>query len=194
MTKRPISGSQLPLLDWGDQLRAARTRRRRLLHWSVALGGLALALVLTMAVPLRPLLVWNASASAPPGFYRVRTPDYLGVGDMVIARLPEAMRRLAARRRYLPANVPLVKRIAGEPGDTVCALGQRIFVNGRPVAERLVRDGAGRPMPWWSGCVTLRRGALFLLMADSPASFDGRYFGPTGRGDIIGQATLLWPR
>jgi type IV secretory pathway protease TraF len=46
-------------------------------------------------------------------------------------------------------------------------------------------------MPWWNGCVMLRSGALFLLM-DSPDSFDGRYFGPTSRGDVIGEVRLLW--
>jgi len=35
---------------------------------------------------------------------------------------------------------------------------------------------------------------MFLLMARSPASFDGRYFGPTSRSDIVGKATLLWAR
>jgi len=42
--------------------------------------------------------------------------------------------------------------------------------------------------------VTLRRGALFLLMADSPASFDGRYFGPTMPRLIVGKATPLWAK
>lgn len=181
------------LARWCQSLRAARSRRRRLARRGLAIGGLAAALAATIAFPSRPFLVWNASASAPIGLYRVGGID-LGTGDMVIAWPPAGARDLAARRHYLPANVPLVKRIAAEPGDTVCALGTQIFVNGRRVAERLVRDGAGQPMPWWTGCATLRRGALFLLMADSPASFDGRYFGPTGRGDIVGKATLLWAR
>jgi len=159
-----------------------------------ALGALAIGLAATIAVPLRPLLVWNASASAPIGLYAVAAPDQIETGDMVIARLPAPMREFAAQRHYLPANVPLVKRVIGEPGDTICAIGTQIFVNGRRIAERLVTDGAGRAMPWWSGCATLRQGALFLLMAGSPASFDGRYFGPTESRDIIGKANLLWAR
>lgn len=112
---------------------------------------------------------------------------------MVIARVPEPWRRLAATRRYLPMNVPLVKRVAAAAGDEVCALGQEIFVNGRWIAERRIADGAGRPMPMWSGCARLRGRQLFLLM-DAPASFDGRYFGVTGGDDIIGKARLLWER
>src|SRR3546814_11751034 len=68
----------------------------------------------------------------------------LARGDMVIARVPIAFRMLAARRHYLPANVPLVKRVAATVGDEVCAVGARVTVNGRLAAKRQTRDGAGR--------------------------------------------------
>jgi len=55
-------------------------------------------------------------------------------------------------------------------------------------------DAKGRPMKWWSGCVRLRGRQLFLLMSDSPASFDGRYFGVTEGGLVVGKARLLWAR
>jgi conjugative transfer signal peptidase TraF len=174
-----------PALAGGNAARPQGTARRR-----VRVGTAATAL-LTMA---RPRLLWNPTVSAPVGLYAVTPAKRVAAGDMVIARVPEPVRLLAARRHYIPANVPLVKRVAGASGDTVCALGSAILVNSRRVAGRLAVDGAGRPMPWWSGCVTLRHGALFLLMADSPMSFDGRYFGPTEPGDIIGKATLLWRR
>ena len=114
--------------------------------------------------------------------------------DMVIARVPEEYRMFAARRRYLPANVPLVKSVAAISGDEVCAAGARVRVNGRLVVRRLDRDGAGRPMPWWSGCTELGTGEVFLLMTDSRASFDGRYFGVSEAGDIVGKARLIWRR
>ncbi|BBB11098.1 S26 family signal peptidase [Sphingomonas sp. ID1715] len=149
------------------------------------------ALTATIALPPTPRLVWNVSASAPIGLYAVGGRHDIAAGDMVLARVPDRWRRLAAERRYIPINVPLVKRVAAVPGDRVCARGRDISVNGRPVTDRREADGRGRPMPRWSGCVTLRTGALFLLM-DSPDSFDGRYFGPTSRGDVIGEARLLW--
>jgi conjugative transfer signal peptidase TraF len=156
-------------------------------------GLLTLGLAATIAMPPRPRLVWNASASAPIGLYAV-AGDTPGKGDMAIGWLPERWRLFAARRHYLPANVPLVKRVAAGEGDRVCAIGVGIFVNRRRVAERQLRDALGRPMPWWQGCVRLRGGARFLLMTGSPASFDGRYFGPTQRSDIVGRATPLWTR
>jgi conjugative transfer signal peptidase TraF len=194
MAERGSRSVDLPLFRWGDALRTARARRRRLRRRATLLNlGLA-ALATTIALPPRPLLIWNPSASAPPGLYRVSSADTVDVGDRVVARVPQAVRALAARRHYVPVNVPLVKRVAAMAGDRVCALGQEIFVNGRLIAERRASDGAGRPMPWWRGCVTLRGRALFLLVADHPASFDGRYFGPTEPADVLGKATLLWSR
>jgi conjugative transfer signal peptidase TraF len=190
--------SDLPLFRWSetprpDRRERPRTYQRCLRRPAVALAALASALALTIIMPPRPLLVWNASASAPIGLYAVAAGAPVATGDMVIARLPEPWRRFAARRHYLPANVPLVKRVAAEPGDRVCAIRDTITVEDRAVAVRRERDGQGRPMPRWQGCLTLRHGATLLLMPD-PASFDGRYFGPTKRDDVVGKARSLWRR
>lgn len=193
MSRRSDRTGDLPLFRWGDELRAARDVRRRLRRRIMAIAALTLGLAATIALPPRPMLLWNASASSPIGLYAVAGSENIAPGDTVIARVPEPYRLFAAGRHYIPANVPLVKRVAAAPSDTVCALGREIFVNGRWVAERRVTDGHRRPMPWWNGCTTLGNGALFLLM-DNPASFDGRYFGPTARGDIVGKAALLWRR
>lgn len=193
MKGRRDNAGDAPLLAWGDALRAAKTRRSRLRR-RIAMGGVGIVVLLANAIfPLAPRLVWNASASAPVGLYAVTPGAAAEPGDMVIARVPDPFRRLAAERRYLPMNVPLVKRVAAQAGDEVCALGQEIFVNGRWTAERRLADGRGRPMPIWSGCITLHGRQLFLLM-DNPASFDGRYFGATEEPDIIGKARLLWRR
>lgn len=194
MTRRDIRGSTTPLLDWGDQLRADKQRRRSLGR-RIAITGIGIALLgLTMAFPPAPRLVWNASASAPIGLYAVTPGASVDPGDMVIARVPDPWRVMAAQRRYIPANVPLVKRVAAVAGDEVCALGHEIFVNGKWVVERRIADASGRPMKWWRGCVRLRGHQLFLLMPGSPASFDGRYFGVTEGGLVVGKAWLLWAR
>jgi conjugative transfer signal peptidase TraF len=192
MTKRDIRGASTPLLDWGEQLRAGK-QRRRILGRRIAITGIGISLLgLTMAFPPTPRLVWNASASAPIGLYAVTPRVPLDAGDMVIARVPDRWRMMAAQRRYIPANVPLVKRVAAVAGDEVCALGQEVFVNGKWVVERRITDAGGRPIKWWSGCVRLRGRQLFLLMSDSPASFDGRYFGVTEGGLVVGKGQLLW--
>jgi conjugative transfer signal peptidase TraF len=194
MSRRDAHGENLPLLAWGDELRAKKQRRHRLGRRIVIIGGGITLLGLTIAFPPVPRLVWNASASAPIGLYAVIPDTQIEPGDMVVAHVPDPWRALAAKRRYIPANVPLVKHVAAAAGDEVCALGQEIFVNGRWLAERRLADGDGRPMPWWTGCTRLRGRQLFLLMTNSPASFDGRYFGVTNGRQIVGKARLLWAR
>ena len=194
MARRTDRGPQLSLLAWGDQLRAQRGKRHRLGRRAAIIGAGIAVVALTAAFPPAPRLVWNASASAPIGLYAVTPGAEVDPGDMVIARVPDPWRMMAASRRYLPANVPLVKRVFAGPGDEVCALGHAIFINGRWSAARLAADARGRPMPWWTGCVRLHGHQFFLLMASSPASFDGRYFGVTGSGEIVGKARPLWTR
>jgi len=183
-----------PLFAWGDALREGRARRRRLGRRAALVAMPALLALATALVPPSPRLVWNASASMPVGLYQVSPGTPAATGELVIARVPEAVRALAARRRYLPSNVPLVKRVAAMPGDEVCALGPRLFVNGEPSVTRRVAHRQGRPLPWWSGCVRLREGQRLLLASDHPDSFDGRYFGASETADILGRARLLWAR
>jgi conjugative transfer signal peptidase TraF len=194
MNRRSHRDVDMPLLAWGDQLRAEK-RRRRTLGRRIAIIGAGISLLgLTLAFPPAPRLVWNASASAPIGLYSVNPGAPIAPGDMVIARVPDPWRMLAARRRYIPANVPLVKHVVAAAGDEVCALGEDVFINGRWLAERRVADADRRPMPWWNGCVQLRGRQLFLLMTNNPASFDGRYFGISEGSQVIGKARLLWAR
>lgn len=153
----------------------------------------SVAVTSTLLWPPRPLLLWNASASSPVGLYVVSSPIHPRVGDTVAAWPPPAARRLASARRYLPASVPLVKRVAAVSGDRVCARGRALSINGRAVAFRPSRDPSGRPLPWWSGCELLRGGDLFLLSPHARHAFDGRYFGVTRSSQVIGKARLLWP-
>lgn len=193
MSRRHTRSGDGPLLAWGDALRAEKQARRQLRRRVAAVAIGAGILLGSAALPPTPRLVWNASASAPIGLYAVSLGAVIDPGDMVIARVPVPYRRMAAVRRYLPMNVPLVKHVAAVAGDDVCAFGQDIFVNGRWVAERRTADAADRPMPMWTGCTRLRGRQLFLLM-DAAASFDGRYFGVTEGADVLGRARLLWAR
>src|SRR6185437_3636612 len=129
--------------------------------------------------PQHAAFIWNASASAPIGLYRVTHSRALSRGRLVLASPARSLAAFADARGYLPAGVPLVKRIAAVAGDLVCARGNAVFIDGRFAAARLAADGRGRALPAWSGCRKLQFGEVFLLMADVRTSFDGRYFGPT---------------
>jgi conjugative transfer signal peptidase TraF len=149
-------------------------------------------LILPLGSASRPLLVWNVTASAPVGLYRVVSGRALARGDLVLAVPAPALAAFANARGYLPAHVPLVKRIAALAGDTVCTQGSAIVIAGRFVSTRLAADGKARRLPAWSGCRTLRPGEVFLLMAKVRDSFDGRYFGPTRASQIVGTLEPLW--
>lgn len=194
MIRQRGSTTDLPLIRWAEQLRCDKRRRRKIRNRACTIGLGLSVLVGTIILPPAPRLIWNASASAPVGLYVVHPGAHVATGDIVIAKLPLTMRKLAADRRYLPASVPLVKQVVAGPGDIVCASATRIFVNGRWLVSRRPADVAGRPMPWWTGCHILHDRQYFLAMPSVPTSFDGRYFGITQASDIVGRAYLMWAR
>ncbi|MBA5775566.1 conjugative transfer signal peptidase TraF [Stappia sp. F7233] len=164
-------------------------KRPAFLPLAATLAGIVLVGFSAIALP-QPRLVWNASASAPIGLYRVvsGTPER---GNFVLVRLPKSIEKLAAIRRYLPAGVPLIKRIAAVAGDDVCAFDGAIIVNGEIVARQLKVDRAGRSLPRWNECRELVQGEFFLL-GEAPDSFDSRYFGPVTSARVIGRLAPLW--
>ena len=192
MCARQDKGGELPLIAWSRAHAARRARRLRLRLGGVLLSLGAGALMLTVLVPPAPRLVWNASASVPVGLYSVQPGAHVSPGDLALVRLPEAARSLAASRYYLPANVPALKRVAATSGTWVCARGDAIEIDGAHAASRLVHDRMGRALPRWQGCRVLGEDEIFLLSARRADSFDGRYFGPGSRRDVIGRARLLW--
>jgi conjugative transfer signal peptidase TraF len=137
------------------------------------------------------MLVWNASASAPVGLYRVVPADELEFGALVIAKPPEALARFLAKRAYLPIGVPLLKHIAAHAGQTICRNGSLITVDGDPRALARDLDRKGRALPVWQGCRALGADEVFLLNPEVPDSLDGRYFGPLPASTIVGRAVPL---
>ena len=116
----------------------------------------------------------------------------LHVGDLVLTGLPEAAAALAAQRDYLPASVPLLKRVAAVSPQHVCGDGTTVSIEGRPTAHTLVADSRGRSLSAWRQCRRLSVGEVFLLSTSHPASFDSRYFGPVAASAVIGVARPLW--
>jgi conjugative transfer signal peptidase TraF len=139
-----------------------------------------------------PLFVWNASASVPIGLYAVQPNGDLAVTNLVVARPPAPLANWLAERGYVPKGAPLIKRVAGLPGQKICREGLSVTIDGIVMAEARERDHASRPLPQWRGCFVLRPGEIFLLNWDEPASLDGRYFGAFPIEGLIGRAAPLW--
>lgn len=151
------------------------------------------ALGLAMAHEFSPRLVWNASASAPLGLYRVKVGAHPRIGDFVLVDPEPALEKYITERGYLPPKLPLIKRVAALSGAEICRRHQAILVAKIHVADALFFDSLGRAMPVWSGCFTLKSDEVLLLNVPEK-SLDGRYFGATKISDVVGVAVpvLVW--
>lgn len=156
-----------------------------------AVAGIAVAAAPTLFQPAVRIF-YNPSNSAPLGWYRNQPKASPKLGDYVLSTLPAAAAALAAQRGYLPAGVPLLKRVSAASGQHVCAEGDALLIDGIPSGRILQSDGLGRPLPSWRQCRVLAGDELFLLSATEPSSFDSRYFGPVTTSALHGQAVPIW--
>lgn len=166
------------------------TRRRTLIVTAMAVLGIAAVSV--VETPLR--LIWNATTSAPIGFYTVAPADRIEVPELVAIMPPEPLAAFMVERGYVARGVPLLKRVLGLPGQRVCRHDRTITVDDVEMGEALERDRIGRDLPVWQGCSVIGEGELFLMNWDVRDSLDGRYFGPIPTSSVIGQALPLWTR
>ena len=163
------------------------TRRQYMLASFIAAATLT-----TLAMPVSRFAVWNVSASVPTGLYAIRGKASLHVGERVAIAPPPGIRRLMAARGYLPAGIPLLKRIAAVSGQRVCRFGHSVFIDGDFAGFAHSLDRRGRPLPTWFDCRKLHTGELFVMNPAAPDSFDGRYFGVLRTADVIGRAEPVW--
>jgi len=141
-----------------------------------------------------PRLIWNASASAPIGLYRIEPERDPAVGALVAVTPPEDLGRWLAERGYLGEGVPLLKQVVAKAGQRVCRIGGVVSIDARPVAIAMTRDRLGRALPVWQGCRTLRAGELLMLNPDHADSLDGRYFGPLPASTVLGRVIPILTR
>ena len=126
----------------------------------------ALALLLSWCAGLRV----NLTPSLPIGIYAL-CPDTPGKGDAAAFCLEGEFAEMARERGYLLAGScpsglrPLLKRVAGLPGDVI-----PYDLSVRPA------DSLGRALPSVPLQGVVPPG-MALVLADHPGSFDSRYFG-----------------
>jgi len=164
------------------------TRRIRTSVAFITVGAIALS----TAIDMPTVFLWNASPSAPIGLYRLQSIDHLGPRDLVAVAAPDSIAAFIAERGYLPPDIPLLKHVAGLPGQVVCRIGGSITVDRVAVGEAQHTDSRGRTMPVWQGCRRITSDQVFLMNPDVETSLDGRYFGPIPRSAVLGRATPIW--
>jgi conjugative transfer signal peptidase TraF len=140
---------------------------------------------------------YNGSESMPRGWYRiVDSGAHARKGDLVIVAPPHTVAfGYAFQRGYFTEHDLLLKRLVAVPGDRLDIDAQGVRVNGLrlPNSTPKARDEAGRPLPQvYLPDYPLQDGEVLLMSDYSPASFDGRYFGPIPRACIEGVVRPVW--
>lgn len=96
----------------------------------------------------------------------------LSRGDLVVVRVPGS-------------DAPLVKRVAGLPGDTVGIEDALLVVNGRRVDEPYVDHDSIDSLYW--GPVVVPDDAILVLGDARAISIDSREFGPVPGDRLVGR-------
>jgi len=152
------------------------------------IGGSLLGLAALAGVAVSnaaPTILINGSPSEPVGVY-VRTSLAPERGRIIaFAAPPAAFGYLDVASPNL-RRIPLLKAIAGTPGDRVCTDGGRLVINGADRGPILWSDRQGRGLPHWLGCRRLGPGEVFVFSDRVPNSFDSRYYGPVSVARILG--------
>jgi conjugative transfer signal peptidase TraF len=160
--------------------------------WVIVAGAAAAATILSLAVSMPTVLVWNASASAPRGLYQVAPARRLEVPDLVLVAPPERIAKFLDDGGYLPRGTPMLKRVAALPGQKVCRFRWAVTVDGVAFGDALRRDRMGRALPAWRGCRRVGAQQIFLMNFNVRDSLDGRYFGLMPRSAVVGRAIPLY--
>ena len=151
-------------------------------------AGIGLALFGLIFSPM-DRLIWNRTGSAPQGLYWLSDEPFTP-GRWVVVSARSAEAQWAEEHGFVGRDWPLLKQIAGVPGDEICRFGSDILIDGERVAEAREMDSRGRALPVWEGCILLRADRFFLLNPHAD-SLDGRYFGAMERSDLAGVARPL---
>src|SRR3546814_15973931 len=111
--------------------------------------GVGMAIAAFIPTPTK--LIWNATASAPIGFYTVEPAERIAVPELVAIMPPEPLADFMVERGYVGRDVPLPKRVLGLPGQRVCSTGSAVNDDGVEMGEALARDRTCRELPFWQG-------------------------------------------
>jgi conjugative transfer signal peptidase TraF len=149
----------------------------------IGMGGLALLFFLP-----HWFTVNRTPSSAPRGIY-LRTHRPFKRGDLVEVCLPHNWARFAVSRAYIRASgrcsdntEPIIKEIAGMPGDEV-------YVD---PASILATDSGGRSMPRsYPGRHLIQAGQIWLG-GNAPNCFDSRYFSSVPMDNVQAVLRPIW--
>lgn len=114
--------------------------------------------------------------------YRWQAPHR---GDIVVFNPPAQLVKLGYK-----SDQAFIKRIIGEPGDTLQIAAGQVILNGQPLPESYIAEAPRYDMP----AVTIPPGYVFVLGDNRNDSNDSHVWGPLPQQNLIGKARLrFWP-
>jgi signal peptidase I len=179
---------------------AGPPRKRRSRKRALAEAAVTILVALLLAFGVRGFVVqtfWIPSASMVPTldvYDRVLVQKAffswhdVRAGDIVVFRHPPLDHCPG------PAAGDLVKRVIALPGQTIYSSGNRIYVNGRLLAEPWLPryDPLGPPVASRLHPYRVPAGKFYLMGDDRAISCDSRYWGPIEGSSIVGRAVLVF--
>lgn len=114
--------------------------------------------------------------------YRWQVPHR---GDIVVFNPPAQLVKLGYQN-----GQAFIKRIIGEPGDTLQVQGGQVILNGQPLPESYILAAPQYEMP----ALKVPPGYVFVMGDNRNDSNDSHVWGPLPQQNLIGKARLrFWP-
>ena len=161
------------------------TLSRVMLRSSRLPGILLASATLLLLVGSTRLVRLNISASVPYGLYALHAvPQTLRRGQLVLVPVPASM------MVFHPWWLPLLKPVAGLPGDILTIQDQHFYINGEdfgPVAT----ESQGHTVPQIMSPRVVQAGEI-CVASKASRSMDCRYMGTTSVAKVQAVATPLW--
>ena len=162
-------------------------------RFSVYVGGLISVLMVWGLIYAAGIRV-NTTASIPLGVYQLSNEPLIKGAYVLFCPPPAPVFAMAMASGYLGAGFcpggygQLMKRLAAAKNDRVTITAEGVAVNGQrlPLSKPIKLDGGGRPLPHYAKSWVLDSDEVLVMSDSNSGSFDGRYFGPIQRAQIVG--------
>ena len=133
----------------------------------------------------------QVTPSMPEGWYFTYPTDELQKGDNVVFIPNKQTEDYILSRKWLPRNIPLLKKIVGIPGDYLCIKEGATYINEKWVAKIYSQDSNGDALPVFKYCANIPKDQYFMQGIGNPHSFDSRYYGLVRKDQIRSKAVKL---
>ena len=156
------------------------------------LAGLAIFYVVLLLLKLLHIgFVHQLTPSMPEGWYFTYPVSSYYRGDNVVFSPDKQTENYILARKWLPKDIPLLKKIVGIPGDFLCIKQQNVYINGELLGKVYEMDDKGNALPVFSFCGKIAKDEYFMQGVANAHSFDSRYYGLVNKAQIMSKAVKL---